>query len=78
MVSQSIGVTVASFAGFITTASLSHAALLDWGWRVPFLLGALVGPIGFYIRRRVEESPEFETLVEHSGGARTSTRCAPC
>ena len=73
MVSQSIGVTIAALAGFITTATLSHAALMDWGWRLPFLLGALVGPIGFYIRRRVEESPEFETLVEHSGAARTST-----
>jgi MFS family permease len=73
MVSQSIGVTTAALAGFITTATLSHAALTDRGWRVPFLLGALVGPIGFNIRRRVEESPEFETLVEHSGAARTST-----
>ena len=73
MVSQSIGVTTAALAGFITTATLSHAALTDWGWRLPFLLGALVGPIGFYIRRRVEESPEFETLVEHSGAAKAST-----
>jgi MFS family permease len=73
MVSQSIGVTTAALAGFITTATLSHAALADWGWRLPFVLGALVGPIGFYIRRRVEESPEFETLIEHSGGTKTST-----
>jgi MFS transporter, MHS family, proline/betaine transporter len=73
MVSQSIGLTIASFAGFVTTASLSHAALLNWGWRLPFLLGALVGPVGFYIRRRVEESPEYAALVERSGSARAST-----
>lgn len=73
MVSQSIGVTTAAFAGFVATASLSHGALMSWGWRLPFLLGALVGPVGFYIRRRVEESPEYEELVAHSGVARTST-----
>lgn len=73
MVSQSIAVTLASFAGFITTVALPHDALLAWGWRIPFLLGALVGPIGFYIRRSVEESPEFETLVKRKGIAHTST-----
>jgi MHS family proline/betaine transporter-like MFS transporter len=73
MVSQSIAVTLASFAGFITTITLSHDALMAWGWRIPFLLGALVGPIGFYIRRQVEESPEFESLVERRGVARSST-----
>jgi len=73
MVSQSVAVTLASFAGFITAATLSHDALMAWGWRIPFLLGALVGPIGFYIRRRVEESPEFENLVARKGIARKST-----
>jgi MFS family permease len=73
MVSQSVAVTLASFAGFITAVSLSHDALMAWGWRIPFLLGVFVGPVGFYIRRRVEESPEYEMLVERKGIARTST-----
>jgi MHS family proline/betaine transporter-like MFS transporter len=73
MVSQSVAVTLASFAGFITTASLPQESLVAWGWRIPFLLGALVGPIGFYIRRHVEESPEYAMLVERKGIARTST-----
>ena len=73
MVSQSVAVTLASFAAFITATTLSHEQFNAWGWRIPFLLGALVGPIGFYIRRRVEESPEYETFVPRKGIARTTT-----
>src|SRR5947208_2464905 len=32
---------------------------LEWGWRVPFLFGILIGPIGLYIRRRLDETPEY-------------------
>jgi MFS family permease len=73
MVSQSVAVTIASLAGFLTTAFLPHATLMSWGWRLPFLLGVLVGPIGFYIRRRVEESPEFAMLAAQNSGVRAST-----
>jgi MFS family permease len=41
-------------------SSLIPASQMDvWGWRVPFLLGALVGPIGFYVRRNVGETPAY-------------------
>jgi MHS family proline/betaine transporter-like MFS transporter len=43
--------------GLITT--LNGPQLHSWGWRVPFLFGLLVGPIGMYIRRKVDETPEF-------------------
>src|SRR5207302_2879769 len=33
--------------------------LLDWGWRVPYVFGLLVGPAGLYIRSRMAETPEF-------------------
>ncbi len=43
----------------------SEAEFLDWGWRVPFLLSALLLVVGWYIRNRVSESPMFEeALVE--------------
>lgn len=43
----------------------SEADFLAWGWRVPFLLSALLVVVGFYIRNRVSESPMFEqALVE--------------
>ena len=34
------------------TTSLPHDALYTWGWRVPFLVGMLIGPVGYYIRRQ--------------------------
>ncbi|MGN8027391.1 MFS transporter [Microbacterium sp. 22242] len=39
------------------------AAFLAWGWRVPFLLSAVLVAIGLWIRLRVTESPEFEKLA---------------
>jgi MHS family proline/betaine transporter-like MFS transporter len=46
----------ASFAAGLT-AVLSEASMVDWGWRVPFVFGLLVGPVGWFIRRHVDESP---------------------
>jgi MFS family permease len=39
-------------------------AFLVWGWRVPFLLSVVLILIGWYVRRRVEESPVFTELAE--------------
>lgn len=39
------------------------AAFLAWGWRIPFVLSAVLIAIGLWIRLRVEESPEFEKLA---------------
>ncbi|MBU4465933.1 MAG: MHS family MFS transporter [Actinobacteria bacterium] len=39
-------------------------AFLVWGWRVPFLLSVVLIVIGYYIRRRVEESPVFVEIAQ--------------
>src|SRR4051794_20017997 len=39
-------------------------AFLVWGWRVPFLLSVVLILIGWYVRRRVDESPVFTELAE--------------
>jgi metabolite-proton symporter len=41
----------------------SEADFLSWGWRVPFLLSALLVVVGWYIRNRVSESPMFEAAL---------------
>jgi len=46
------------------TTVLGSEAMTEWGWRVPFLLGALIAPVGLYIRRRVDETPAFQQLQE--------------
>lgn len=59
MCSQALAISVAALSGFGLSALLSPDDLESWGWRVPFLLGVLIAPVGFYIRRKVEESPSF-------------------
>ena len=39
-------------------------AFLEWGWRIPFLFSFVLILIGYYVRRRVEESPVFTELAE--------------
>jgi MFS family permease len=41
-------------------AVLPEEQLLSWGWRVPFWLSAIVVVVGFIIRRRLDETPEFQ------------------
>ncbi|HEV2078311.1 MAG TPA: MFS transporter [Allosphingosinicella sp.] len=44
----------------------SEADFLEWGWRVPFVLSALLVLVGFYIRNRVSESPMFEQALDEA------------
>lgn len=46
-------------------------AFLEWGWRVPFLLSVVLILVGWYVRRRVEESPVFAELAERKEKAQT-------
>lgn len=38
---------------------LSGPALASWGWRLPFILGLVLAPLGYYLRARVAETPAF-------------------
>jgi MFS family permease len=52
-------------------ALLSEQQLLSWGWRVPFLLSALVVAAGYVIRRRLDETPVFEAEAAEGAVPRT-------
>ncbi|HEY1997142.1 MFS transporter [Paraburkholderia sp.] len=54
--SQGAAAFAAALIGAGTTALLSPAALHAWGWRVPFVFGGLIGPVGWYLRRRMTEA----------------------
>jgi MHS family proline/betaine transporter-like MFS transporter len=60
-IQTSIGFAVLLGACFGTgiTLGLSAADMESWGWRIPFLSGLLIGPIGFFIRRNLDETPVF-------------------
>ncbi|HUB15768.1 MAG TPA: MFS transporter [Acetobacteraceae bacterium] len=50
---------LASFFGVVLTTSLTHEQLVTWGWRIPYVFGMLIGPIGLYVRAKIVETPEF-------------------
>src|SRR5947208_4533128 len=50
---------LASLFGITLTTWLSHEQLVDWGWRIPYVFGMLVGPAGLYIRSKLIETPDF-------------------
>jgi MFS family permease len=45
---------------FLAVATLPEDQLLSWGWRIPFFLSALVVAVGYWVRRSLPETPEFE------------------
>ncbi|MEU9085863.1 MFS transporter [Streptomyces sp. NPDC048357] len=46
------------------SASLSDAHFTSWGWRVPFWAAGLLALAGLWLRRSVEETPQFKALTE--------------
>lgn len=65
-----IGLLLANGVFALVTWQVSEEAFLSWGWRVPFLLSALLVGVGLYIRSNVRESGMFEKLEESHAEAR--------
>lgn len=70
------GILLGSATGALLTAALPADVMSAWGWRIPFLLGLLVGLAGFFLRRHLADSaikggegrsPLRETIQWHSG-----------
>ena len=64
-----------AFSAFLITV-LGDDTMTSWGWRIPFLLAGPMGYIGFYIRRRMEETPHFEALKEEKGVSKNPLKAA--
>lgn len=58
-----IGLILANLA-FLALSGLSESEFLSWGWRVPFILSAVLVVLGMVIRARVSESPDFAAIKE--------------
>ena len=79
-ISTGTAVLIASVLGFVLSENMDKADLTSYGWRIPFLLGGVLGLIGLWLRRSLAETEQFEankvkaqkvkrplrtTLVEH-------------
>jgi MHS family proline/betaine transporter-like MFS transporter len=55
-----VGVLLGSGVGAALTTILPREAVESWGWRVPFLVGVILGGVGLWIRRNWTEAPPDE------------------
>ncbi|KXU83842.1 MFS transporter [Paraburkholderia monticola] len=69
--SQALSFALGGTVAYLLLHNLTPASLHGWGWRLPFLFGSLIGPIGYYIRSRVDESPEFAAFIKRKHRAPT-------
>jgi len=58
---QGLSTVLATGLGAALSGALTAEQMGMWGWRIPFLFGLLIGPIGYYIRRQVDETSEFRS-----------------
>lgn len=66
MTSTMFAIVIAGVIGVLLLKGLSAEALESWGWRLPFLFGLLIGPIGYYIRKNIDETEAFESAEKLS------------
>jgi MFS family permease len=60
--SASIGLILALGVILIVQNAVGESVFADWGWRIPFLLSAVLLAISLWIRLRLEESPLFRQI----------------
>ncbi len=58
---QGLSTVLATGFGAALSGALTAEQMRMWGWRIPFLFGLLIGPIGYYIRRHIDETLEFRS-----------------
>lgn len=63
--SQQIAVIFAALLGLMLNHLLAKEAVTEWGWRIPFVIGCLIVPFLFYIRRMLEETEAFSKRKHH-------------
>lgn len=59
-----------ALVAFVVTSTLSPGQLESFGWRLPFAFGLLIFPVGLWIRRTLDETPEFKREVMIRGAQR--------
>lgn len=63
--SQQVAVVFAAALGVVMHSLLPAPEMKEWGWRVPFVIGCMIVPFLFYIRRTLRETDEFTARRHH-------------
>jgi MFS transporter, MHS family, alpha-ketoglutarate permease len=73
-ISVTIGVMGATFVGILLTALFTETDMMAFGWRIGFVVGALLGIYALYLRRAADESPVFEEAGEKKSEAASPSK----
>ncbi|WP_372698809.1 MFS transporter [Arthrobacter sp. JSM 101049] len=65
--SGTLGIMAGTFIGAILSTILSEAQMSSFGWRIPFLIGAVIGLFALYMRTKLEETEAFEEASVEGG-----------
>lgn len=68
-VGLALGLTLSTLV-FLPLVALPGDAFAEWGWRVPFLISAVLVLVGLFIRLKITETPEFEKMQKAGKAAR--------
>ncbi|MGL5784744.1 MAG: MFS transporter [Alphaproteobacteria bacterium] len=66
-----VGTLIGCAVAALMTTLLNQEALLEWGWRVPFLFSLLGGAVGTYMRRTLADPERFEKIKKERFGKAT-------
>ncbi|MEU5144644.1 MFS transporter [Streptomyces sp. NPDC021139] len=69
-----LGFLAGSFVFLLLSAGLTDAQPTSWGWRIPFLVAAPLGVVGYVIRNKIEDTPEYRALEANDTVPRSPVR----
>jgi metabolite-proton symporter len=61
-----IGFLLSSSVFFILSTTMKDSNFLAYGWRIPFLLSAILVWVGLFVRMRITETPEFMNIINNN------------
>jgi MHS family proline/betaine transporter-like MFS transporter len=67
------GLLLGSGVAALLNTVMTPADMTSWGWRIPFLLGAIIGPVGMYMRRTIDETPAYQRMAASPAAAHDPT-----
>ena len=75
--SQAVATLAGATTALLVNELLTPAHMASWGFRLPFAIGLLIGPVGLYLRRHVDETPVFLAATQSIAPALDALYDAP-
>jgi MHS family proline/betaine transporter-like MFS transporter len=72
--SMALSNVLAALVATCVTLALTKAQVAAWGWRIPFIVGFAIGPVGIWLMTTLDETPEFQEEMQRSHEQRQSLK----